>query len=308
MVDGIYRVDHDKITTWTYLRGIVTKVVLGTMTPQEAGDLWSKYPNYRDGDILYWVPPKTRNQDFAYAWQQLATYGNITDPEIHCYIMSLVGQGYMDQARAKWGKIVSEKMVPEVVLLDGVATYLPAAPKPKTVEEIPTEDTPTETPLNTVQDDVKEMALRSGVKKLREKVLARITAFITTKATPRISGETDIDYETRVREARKTTERLLNSEAGQGILSYLLGFSWSFASDHVGDPKLREFGDLVAKELRIQGGVGILDETINELIAPLFAEVRHEMNHRVDFTLPENEPEALPVEEIMVLETAMQTS
>ena len=58
------------------------------------------------------------------------------------------------------------------------------------------------------------------------------------------------------------------SESGQGVLSYLLGFTWSMLEKDSLDPRVLEYGDLLARECRVDGGTEILDSLLNEILLP----------------------------------------
>lgn len=123
--------------------------------------------------------------------------------------------------------------------------------------------------LTTAMQDAKDIALRSSVKQARKMAADLLTNFLSSRTTPRNVGETDESYAARVAENRRGLESFVASEAGQGIISYLLGMGWVVYEDEISDEKVRSVGSAVAREIRIQGGTGVVDDFFKEVVAPM---------------------------------------
>ena len=134
--------------------------------------------------------------------------------------------------------------------------------KDMTLEEIPRIEPPPppSSMLTILADDAKEIALRTGVKRVREKMSDLLGGFLRSKG---------------MEESAITT--LLTSDYGQGIVSYLVGFSYELVKEDGGDSKIQEFVGSVLGELRIQAGVLIADEVINDLLNPVVSTLRTEI-------------------------------
>ena len=142
-------------------------------------------------------------------------------------------------------------------------TWLTATSSPDmTLVEIPRIEPPPppSSMLTILADDAKEIALRTGVKRVREKMSDLLGGFLRSKG---------------MEESAITT--LLTSDYGQGIVSYLVGFSYELVKEDGGDSKIQEFVGSVLGELRIQAGVLIADEVINDLLNPVVSTLRTEI-------------------------------
>lgn len=130
--------------------------------------------------------------------------------------------------------------------------------------------------LGTVKSDMKEIALRTGVKRTRAILAGRIAEFWAKRSTPQKIGESDADYQARLKSQTEGIGAFLVSDAGQNVLSYAIGFSWPLLEDRIPDPKVREYGAMVAREMRIQGGTELLDGFLVEVAMPLLGVLTEE--------------------------------
>ena len=124
-------------------------------------------------------------------------------------------------------------------------------------------------PVDVLADDMKEIALRTGVKRISKVFYECIVDFWSRKSVLREHTELDSDYNARLISEKSKVEKFFESEAGQGVLSYLLGFTWTLVESEDMDPKVQEYGNAVAKEVRIQGGANLLSEVMDEIVNPL---------------------------------------
>lgn len=123
--------------------------------------------------------------------------------------------------------------------------------------------------LGTVKSDLREIALRTGVKRTRAALTAKVTDFWTSRTVTRIAGESDADYAARAAKSREGVSAFLLSDAGQNALAYLVGMAWPMLEDQIEDEKVREYGGMVAREIRVQGGTDLLDGFLVEVALPL---------------------------------------
>ena len=123
--------------------------------------------------------------------------------------------------------------------------------------------------LDTIKDDAKEIALRTGVKRTRALIATKIAEFWAKRSVTRTHGESEESFQARVNAQRGAVSSFLSSEAGQDALSYAIGFAWPMVEDQFQDPVVREYGAKIAREIRIQGGTNLLDGFLTEVIFPL---------------------------------------
>lgn len=124
---------------------------------------------------------------------------------------------------------------------------------------------------DTLKDDMKEIALRTGVKRIRGAVADRVTNFWASKHVARHARESNEDYAARVLAQKAGIGAFFASEAGQAALAYIVGMTWAALSEEVKDDTVREYGDLVAREIRVQGGTDLLDGFVEEVVTPIVA-------------------------------------
>lgn len=121
----------------------------------------------------------------------------------------------------------------------------------------------------TVLDDMKEIALRTGVKRTRAILATKVAEFWAKRSVQRTAGESEEDYLARAERNREGVAAFLLSDAGQGMLAYMVGFAWPMLEDQIPDVAVKEYGAMVAREIRIQGGTEVLDSFIMEVVVPL---------------------------------------
>ena len=130
--------------------------------------------------------------------------------------------------------------------------------------------------LSTVKDDLKEIALRTGVKRTRALLASKVAEFWAKKAVQRKAGESDSEFYARAEQSREGFSAFLLSDAGQSVLAYMVGFAWPMLENQIPDPKVREYGAMVAREIRIQGGTDLLDGFLTEVAFPLLNVLKEE--------------------------------
>lgn len=128
----------------------------------------------------------------------------------------------------------------------------------------------------TIKDDLKEIALRGGVKRIRTVLGDRLSAFWTAQQVTRRPGESDRSYNLRVQEHQQGVQGFLTTEAGQGLMAYIVGMVWTVASEYVEDDTIREYGDVVAREIRVQGGTDVLDAVLTDVVFPMVTVLKDE--------------------------------
>lgn len=97
-------------------------------------------------------------------------------------------------------------------------------------------------------DEAKEMAFRSSVRAVKRISLELLGQFLERRGTP---------------------AEFLGTEGGQGLVALFVGSTWALLN--VGGD--REFGDRVARELRVMGGTDLLGGFVESVITPLSAEM-----------------------------------
>lgn len=114
----------------------------------------------------------------------------------------------------------------------------------KTDTKVPVAPTPTV--MDTLVGDAKESAFRAGVGVVRKTALDALGRFLAARGTPAGFLETGV---------------------GQGFVSLVIGTTWVAMKDGVPGSN-HDFGDRVAKELRVQGGTDMVLGFFNGLKAP----------------------------------------
>lgn len=128
--------------------------------------------------------------------------------------------------------------------------------------------------LDTLKSDAKEIALRTGVKRVRAAAAARLGTWWASQSNPRMAGESEDDHALRLKQVGDHTRTFLNTDMGEAALTMLLGFVWTTVESEVNPIQVREFGSLVARELRISGGTDILDGIVTEVLNPVVGELK----------------------------------
>lgn len=122
--------------------------------------------------------------------------------------------------------------------------------------------------VETLKDDAKEIALRTGVRRIRSLARARLSAWWAKATTPRGATESQDAWEARVRSVEATHGAFLGTDAGEAAMAMLLGFTWTAVSADVDGDQMRAFGDAVARELRVSAGSDILEGFLDEVVRP----------------------------------------
>lgn len=137
----------------------------------------------------------------------------------------------------------------------------------------------------TLQEDAKEIALRTGVKRIRSIAGDRLTTWWVRASNPRAGGETQDAWDARCRAAAASNKAFLTTETGQSLMAMVLGFTWSAAAGSIESDQVRAFGDMVARELRVSGGTDLLDGVLEEVLHPVLTQLPAEAtNLRVMLT------------------------
>lgn len=136
--------------------------------------------------------------------------------------------------------------------------------------------------MDTFKGDVKAIALRTGVSAVSAATIDLLSRFLEQRGATGVA-------------------EFLATEEGKGTAGIFTGASWLAIRGMVTDPMVRDFGDMVAKELRVSGGSNLLGSAITGALttekvrlipAPTTAGgnggVDHEKPH--DRTEPEEHP------------------
>ena len=137
------------------------------------------------------------------------------------------------------------------------------------VDHITPENTAPTITKKRVIDEAKEIALRTSVEKSRKFMIKMVSEFLTKRTTIRFDGESDIDFLARAERERSGITALLLSDTGTGVISYVMGSLWPMIENQVPEGTARDLGEAVAKEIRIQGGLSVVDSVVDEVIKPL---------------------------------------
>ena len=105
----------------------------------------------------------------------------------------------------------------------------------------------------TVRSDVREIALRTGVKHARKALTEAVLKYLSQRFNGADMG---------------TLTTVLTSDVGVSTLTYMAGALWPMIEDSIGDPQVRSLGAEISRELRVQGGVDILDGFLKEAFLP----------------------------------------
>lgn len=129
----------------------------------------------------------------------------------------------------------------------------------------PPEETRTDI-LGVIKDDITTSALRVGVKRTRTAVTGLVSKFVNRISVERLEGESDEDYNLRAEGMRSGVTGFLLGDAGQSVISYMVGLSWAVA----GNPEsgIAKYADPIAQEMRAQGGSELLDGFLESVVFP----------------------------------------
>lgn len=140
--------------------------------------------------------------------------------------------------------------------------------------KVPTTMTLGQKALATIKSDAQDIALRTGVKRVRVAVADKLGSWWTRHSNPQQRGETEGDYRQRLLGLQAHTRAFLSTDAGEAALAMLVGIAWTTGADTVENPHVRAFGNEVAREFRISAGADMLDGVIDEVISPMIASFR----------------------------------
>jgi hypothetical protein len=124
-----------------------------------------------------------------------------------------------------------------------------------------------------VRSDAKEIAFRNGVDRIRQTLLDRLVTFWAQKNKPKGLFETEDAYRERLKTEQTKLGAFFQTEAGQGLVSYLAGFTFTLLQEYVPE-EVREYGERVAREVRIQGGTDLLDGFLVEVLMPMLGTLK----------------------------------
>lgn len=188
--------------------------------------------------------------DLATIWWNLFETPHIREITGSCH--------YLQELRAWLGEQTLETMLDQV----GVHEKDPA---PRSLSQ---------KVLDTLKDDAREIALRTGVKRVRKAMGALLVNFWTKQSNPRLGSESLEEYDVRLEALKPGVAGFFETEAGQGVLAYVTGFAWTMIHEEIPDGQLRDYGSTVARELRVQGGTDILDGFVTEVMFPMLTSMK----------------------------------
>lgn len=120
--------------------------------------------------------------------------------------------------------------------------------------------------LATLRADAKEVALRTGVKRVRAALADKIAGWWARRTYPQQAGESTGTYEARIRSVEDAQRAFLSTDMGEAALALLVGIIWTQVGPSMEPGKVQEFGDLVAREIRISAGTDLLDGVLTEIM------------------------------------------
>lgn len=121
----------------------------------------------------------------------------------------------------------------------------------------------------TLLEDAKDAALRAGVQTVRTTVTTLLVNFWLDRQVIREPGESDMDYAARRDQYREQATGFLATENGQSVLAYMTGALWATVGSGATSGAFKDFGDAVAKELRVAAGTNLLGSFVREVVAPM---------------------------------------
>lgn len=120
--------------------------------------------------------------------------------------------------------------------------------------------------LATFREDAKEVALRTGVRRVRAALADKIAGWWARRTYPQQAGESAGTYEARIRSVEDAQRAFLSTDMGEAALALLVGIIWTQVGPNMEPGKVQEFGDLVAREIRISAGTDLLDGVLTEIL------------------------------------------
>lgn len=128
--------------------------------------------------------------------------------------------------------------------------------------------------IETIKSDAREIALRTGVRRVRAAIAEKFSAWWSRQNHPRTAGETEDAYGQRLEAGRTQAQAFLGTDMGEASLAMLAGFVWTVVGEDVSNEQVRMFGDAVAREMRVSAGTDILDAVVTEVLRPTMAEIQ----------------------------------
>lgn len=129
-----------------------------------------------------------------------------------------------------------------------------------------------------VQDDAKEIALRLAVREARKLLSSLMTEYLFS-TVQREHGETDEEYAARSKTFKNSVSTFMSSDAGFGILSYVVGAFWPMVEEMVPEGEARELGQKIAREIRVSGGVDAAGDFVAKVVKPMIGFVVSSASH-----------------------------
>ena len=125
--------------------------------------------------------------------------------------------------------------------------------------------------IDQFKSDAQEIALRASVSRGRKLLATKIAEFMAKRSIVRRPNESDDDFLSRASTEQGTLTNFFLSDAGMGFLSYIVGSFWPAIKDQVPEGDARDLGDSIAREIRIQGGVSVVDGIMDEVLSPMLS-------------------------------------
>ncbi len=150
-------------------------------------------------------------------------------------------------------------------ILDELRRIAPGLDTEKATDREPPKETGPDI-LGVIKDDITTSALRVGVKHTRTAVTGLVTSFVNRITVERLEGESDEDYNLRAEGMRSGVTGFLLGDAGQSVISYMVGLSWAVAGDP--ESSIAKYADPIAQEMRAQGGSELLDGFLESVVFP----------------------------------------
>lgn len=277
--------------------GMVCLVQDGNWTVAEAVDFWMEtYPQGYRSVVSTAAPkdPKAYGEGFVRAWVRVAeameSATNPTNPVLYTVfkqgldvwadpaaVRKVFGDLYPEDQTPKGNETLHEMMqeqeqamvksiqqeVDEAILGDLLGGGVE-----------PVKRTLGQKALDTLREDAKAIALRTGVRRVREAASARLGAWWARHGSPQMAGETEEEYARRMEAIASGSNAFLGTSGGEAALSMLLGFVWTVVGEEVTDDNVRGFGDAVARELRVSGGVDLVGGFMDEVVGPMVSSMK----------------------------------
>jgi translation initiation factor IF-1 len=136
----------------------------------------------------------------------------------------------------------------------------------------------TMTMFDMIQDDAKEITLRLSVKEARKLLSSLMTEYLFA-TVQREHGESDEEFATRSKTFKNSVSTFMASDAGFGILSYVVGAFWPMVEEMVPEGEARELGRKIAREIRVSGGMDAAGDFMAKVVKPMIGFVVSSASH-----------------------------